>query len=643
MATNFTVGDFKPLVCLDYAVDYSLWGLNPFGFHLANLLLHCANSLLLFLLLLSLARLARSLRSAPGRPVLRLRPGFGGQARTGGQALSRPLALVRCSAERVSGERADPACSGPAGILPAAFFAALFFSVHPLRTETVAWISDRKDLLCFFFGLLALLSYLRFAGRRRPSWYLLSLSFALLSSLSKAVAVSLPALMLLFDWHPLERLRGRGGKAVLEKVPFALIALGAAGIAFYGQASKGALAGIGELSPAARLALACRTGYFYLERTVFPQGLSGAYPPLDRIPLAPFRLAAGASLAAALVLAVVRPGGRMKRLSLLGLAWFGVTLIPVSGILKTGVVTHADRFSYLPAAGLSILLLAPLSAFFARFPSAAACAAAAAGYFLALGSWDRSWDWKNPESLWSAAVEASPLAPAARTHYGQVLYSAGRMGEAEVQLREALRLMDEQGAERDGMRFAAASNLGRALKNLGRPEEAEKIFVGLLASGDEWVIHHSLAGTYQALGKKDLAEAEYRAVLRRKPGFVPALCDLGLLLAQTRRLDEAESLYRAALRFAPGSPRASYNLALALLDRGKSAEGIEILEKLHRDFPENALPARALIVAYAATGRGEAARRLGKDWPPEKLQADSYLPYSLEEKPGLMAPLYLQE
>jgi len=637
MLTNFTVGDFKPLVCFNYAVDYSLWSLNPFGFHLSNLLLHCLNSLLLFVLLLVLARrslprpLALVRRSAervggerayipappaaPCRPVLRLHPGFGGQVRTG----------------------------GPSGILPAAFFSALFFALHPLRTETVAWISDRKDLLCVFFYFLALLSYIRFAARGRPFWYISALLFGLLSALSKAVAVSLPAVMLGLDWYPLERLRGRVARAVLEKVPFALIALAAAGIAFYGQAAKGALSGLDDISLAGRLLLAVRSTLFYLEKTVLPSALAGAYPPLDRAPVAPFRLVAAFCFFSVLLLAPVRAGGRMSRLSALGLAWFGICLLPVSGILKTGVVTQADRFSYLPAAGLSLLLLAPLGYLAARFPSAFALGAAAGGLFLGLFSWDQAHAWKNPESLWSAAVRAAPTAPAARTHYGQVLYSAGRMAEAEIQLRAALRLMDEQGVGRDGMRFAAASNLGRALKNLGRFEEASAIFNGLLESGDEWVIHHSLAGTYQAMGKKDLAEDEYRAVLRRRPGFVPALCDLGLLLAQNRRLDEAMDLYRTALRLSPGSPRARYNLALAHLDRGESEAGIELLEGLRREFPESALAARALIVAYTATGKGDQAREVEKDWPPEKLAGESYLPYSLEEKPGLMTPLYLQE
>ncbi len=608
MLVNFTVGDFKPLVCFNYAVDYSLWGLNPFGFHLSNLLLHCANSLLLFSLLLSLAK--RSARSQTG-----------------------PTGL---SSESSGG-------SDQSAILPAVFFSALFFALHPLRTEAVAWISDRKDLLCAFFYFLALLAYLRFADDGGKRWYVAALAGALLASLSKSVAVSLPAVMLLLDWHPLGRLRGRGGKALREKAPFALIVLASVGIAFYGQASKGALAGIGDLSAPDRLVLAARSAVFYLEKTVLPAGLSGAYPPLDRIPFSPCRLGAAVCLIFALILTAVRPGRNPIRLSALGLLWFGICLLPVSGMLKTGVVTHADRFSYLPAAGLSVLLLAPLAFLAARFPSAAALAAAAAGFFLGLSSWNQALAWKNPESLWSAAVKAAPAAPAARTHYGQVLYSAGRMAEAETELRAALRLMDEQGTGRDGMRFAAASNLGRALKSLGRFEEAAAIFQNLLASGDEWVIHHSLAGTYQALGQKDLAEGEYRAVLRQRPGFVPALCDLGLLLAQSRRIDEAMELYQTALRFSPGSPRGRYNLALAFLDRGESARGIDLLEELRREFPENALSARALIVAYGATGEADKARLLQKDWPPEKLAGESYLPYSREEKPGLMAPLYLQE
>ena len=590
MLANFTVGDFKPLVCVSYAIDYSLWGLNPLGYHLPNLLLHCLNALLLFFLLRTLGRK-----------------------------------------------------SGLGAVFPAALFSALFFSLHPLRTEAVAWISDRKDLLCVFFYFLSLHAYLRFADSSGARWYWAALLCALLSSSSKAVAVSLPAVLLLLDWHPLNRLRGRWGKAIREKAPFLLIALAAAGIAFYGQMDKKALAGLAELGIADRLLLVFRTTAFYLGKTVLPAKLSGAYSPLEKTPANLPRLLPSALALSAFVLALARPGRGRDRLPALGLGWFLLSLLPVSGLLKTGVVSQADRFSYLPAAGLSLILLPAFSAVYGRFRTAAILAAAAGCYCLGLFSWYGTLAWRDAESLWASAAKNTPDSAAARTHYGQVLYSAGRMGEAAANLTEALRLMDVQGVGADGMRFAATSNLGRALKNLGRLEEAAAIFTGLLASGDEWVIHHSLAGTYQALGKQDLAESEYRAVLGKKPDFVPALCDLGLLLAQRRRTEEALALYQRALRISPGSPRARYNLALALLDRGESARGIESLEQLGREYPASPLVARALIVAYAASGEEAKSRELGARWPSERPPGDSYLPYTLQERPGLMAPIYLNE
>ncbi len=577
--TNFTVGDFKPLVWPSYALEYAVWGLNPRGYHLDNLLLHALNSCLVFLIIMEL------------------------------------LKRFHCAPS-----------------VPAAFLATLFFSLHPLRVESVAWISERKGLLCALFYLLTVLLYLKYLHRGKGLIYVYLSALAAL--LSKPLAVTLPLVLLLLDLS-LHR-EGRWRKLIGEKVTLFILAAAAAAFAFYGQISNGALIPLSQAGIPSRAALSLRNIIFYLGKTFFPYRLSATYPALRE---------GGADLFL-IPLVIVIAGGvylwrRERRLFLIGGGWFLLTILPVIGIFRTGLVVAADRFTYLPAVGISILLsgIISRSSYPIRrrlfFPALSVITVG-----LIILTHRQCGFWHDSEGLWRQCAREYPDSAVARSHYGQLLYSrGGQDAEAIRQLRAAWALIASTDFARGGIGFAVRSNLARALARTEQLKEAEEIFREILKEQDNWVIHHSLAGVYSKEGRKEEALAEYEAVLKERPGFVPALCDYGLLLAQTRSTGKAIEIYRRALRLDPKSPRGRYNLSLAYLDQGRKEEGISRLQELAEEYPKNQRILRALLVVYQTSGEEEQAARIKG-----RLNglSDTYIPYSRREKPGFYAPIELK-
>src|SRR5262245_14035959 len=238
MFTTFHMGHYQPLAWATLGLDYALWGMNPAGYHGTNLLLHGANAALFFALLLALLRRAIPGDRLPREGALRL----------------------------------------------AAAFGALFFAVHPLRVESVAWITERRDLLSAFFALLALLAYLRM--QEEPAARSLSLLAYALSLLSKAWGVTLPAVLLVLDVWPLRRFAGKEPRrrVFLEKVPYLVLALACAAIAPLAQKEAEAMRPLASHTLLDRTMQAAYGLVFYVRRTLLPTGLSPLYElpdPLD--------------------------------------------------------------------------------------------------------------------------------------------------------------------------------------------------------------------------------------------------------------------------------------------------------------------------------------------------------------------------
>lgn len=313
MFTTFHMGHYQPLSWMTFGLDYLLWGMEPFGYHLTNLLLHAANAVLFYFVAVRLLGLALSGPNAPREFPLQVAAGF----------------------------------------------AALLFSIHPLRVESVAWATERRDVLSGLFFLGTILCYLRTvtfqtSNRSRPWWMTASVLIYGFSLLSKASGVTLPLILLLLDVYPLGRVGGGPGRwfgpearrVYWEKLPFLLLALGAGVSASIAQYQAGAMIPLDKYGVLPRLAQAFFGVVFYLWKTMMPVGLS----PLYELPahLNPwdwrFLLAGVVVLVVSTTLFVAR---RRWPAGLASWLWYIVILAPVLGIAQSGQQMVADRYSYL--------------------------------------------------------------------------------------------------------------------------------------------------------------------------------------------------------------------------------------------------------------------------------------------------------
>ena len=420
----FTVmsGHYMPLTWLTHGLDYVLWGMRPAGYHAVNVGLHALAAVIAYFV-------ARRVLAAAVGPV-------------------------------------------QAGALRAgAAVAALIFAVHPLRVESVAWITERRDVLCGVFFLLAVLCYLRAldSGARRR-WYWLAVALAALALASKAMAVTLPAVLLLLDVYPLGRLgpgRWLRRDVWLEKLPFALLSAAAAILAIVAQRSVGTLSDLRDVGIAERLGLTAYGLVFYVWKTLVPTGLAPLYEtPYDGATLTPWS-AASAVIVAAGAVALVRVRRRWPGVTAAGAA-FVVLLLPVLGLLHFGLHIVADRNTYF--AGLVLALLAGAAVLRAlhgvRSPMAArATGAAALVVIVLLGvlTWRQSGVWRDSRTLWTHAVAVSPSS-VAHAKLGVLLDAEGRTEEAIGHFREAVRLRPDSAY--------AENNWGIALGNVWRFDEA---------------------------------------------------------------------------------------------------------------------------------------------------------------------------
>src|SRR3989441_1341982 len=426
MWTTFHMAHYIPLTWMTLGMDYLIWGMNPVGYHLTSLLLHVTSAVVFFFLARRFLTLA--LPRASGR----------------GHAL-----------------------------VASAGFAALVFAIHPLRVESVAWVTERRDVLSGLFYLLTLLTYLRSCERPELGrwWYGLSVALFGCALLSKSMAVSLPVVLLSLEVSPL---RGRGGslgwasasarRVYVEKIPFVLLAAAASALALLAQLSSRAMVSVAHLSALDRLAVSAYGLSFYLWKTVVPLNLSPLYMLRQTVnPAAtPFIVSYGGVLAVTAIALALR-----RRWPGLPAAWLAyvVVLLPVLGIARNGPQIAADRYTYLAALGWAILAGAGLLSCWRRStgsttgaPTTWGLAGIATGVVIALGvlTWNQVHIWHDSGRLWTYALAIDPNSPVAHSNLGDLLDRQGRPAEVRVQPDLA----------------EAHANLGLALAQQGKLAEA---------------------------------------------------------------------------------------------------------------------------------------------------------------------------
>ena len=505
--TTRHAANWHPLAWMSHMLDVELFGAGPRGPHLVNVALHVANALL---------ALALYWRLDPCRPAL--------------------------------------------GAIAAALFA-----LHPLRVESVAWVAERKDVLCVLFSLLAALAYLAWRRRGGAVRYVVVTLVVAAALAAKPMAVTLPLLFLLFDLWPL------GGEAgsialrprLLEKLPWALLATGAALATMAAQRGGGAVAAPSELALDERLANAALAVPRYLALTLRPAGHSVLYPhpwlPGGVPPPAWTIVAAAVGVAIATALAVrallarrtgATPAG--ARPVAMGWLWFLAALLPTLGLVQVGEQALADRYSYLPHVGLLLALVWGVGGLLARVAEVAprlarGLAALLAVVCVALAAARATAQlpaWSSSEELFRRSLATTPRNPVLLYHLARVRLLAGDASGAEPLLREAVALRP---------RFAEPHRLlGLVEESRGRLAEAARaldLAVGMVPDYVEARL--DLARVLLDLGATARAEAELSRLLAALPDSPQAHYELGRLRSRQGRAAEAERAWQEAARLAP--------------------------------------------------------------------------------------------
>jgi protein O-mannosyl-transferase len=480
-------------------------------------------------------------------------------------------------------------CRATRALWPSAFV-ALVFVIHPLHVEPVAWVADRKDVLCAVFWFAALWSYVWYTERPGVGRYLLVAAAFCLGLMSKSMIITFPFVLMLIDRWPLER-----GLKLKEKLPFFALSAGSAVMTVAAQQQSGALEPAAAFPFVVRVANAVTSYGIYLVDTFWPTRLTAFYPLSPSIDIWPLVLAAAAVVG---ISALVWALGRQRPYLAVGWLWFLGTLVPVNGLVQVGTKAHADRYMYVPMVGLTIMLawggLELLGKRAALWVAAAACLAC-----LPI-TWAQESYWRNSGTLFEHALAVTTTNSIAEHNLGSYLMEEpGRLPDAILHLRAALQINPESAS--------AHSDLGSALAKSGRTAEAiaefqealrlkpgsaliaENLRKAQLEDGSHGAEKHYNSGVdLLKAGRPGEAVAEFVEALRIKPEYAEAEDNLGIALTQIPgREAEARGHFAAAVRLDPQSAKAHYNLGVALSQLpGKRADAVRELEAAYRISPD---------------------------------------------------------
>jgi protein O-mannosyl-transferase len=583
--THFYAANWHPLTWISHMLDCQLFGLNAGAQHAVNLAFHAANTVLLFLLL-----------------------------------------------------------NGMTGAVWRSAAVAALFALHPLHVESVAWISERKDVFSTFFGLLALLAYVRYVNESKAGkpqskiWFRAALALFALGLMAKPMLVTLPFVMLLLDFWPLERISNLRGEAfktrcaqlkilAREKWPFFALTLASCVVTFFAQNSSGAVAPLAT-HPGFRIANALVSYVRYIGKMVWPAKLAILYP---LSPISVWAAAgAGAILLAVSIGCVV--AARRQPYWLTGWLWYVGTLVPVIGLVQVGQQSFADRYTYLPLVGLFIAAVWGGADLMRRWEYRTWLAGSAIVVLLSLCAADTMFQlqfWKNGVALFGRALAVTTDNPIAQNDFASALSAAGQTQEALSHYAAAARLdpnnaliQNNFGAAllRAGNTNAAISryqdaihlqpdyadaynNLGAALTGEGLFAEAISALNQALAlRPDNAETCNNLGAVLALQGKPDAAIAAYRKAARLDPDNGTIHFNLGLELLKLGRVDEAAGEFSDAARLNPDSPEAQYQSGRCLAMLGQPAAAIVHLRDAARLRPAWAEPLDALAWILATDG-----------------------------------------
>jgi tetratricopeptide (TPR) repeat protein len=526
---------------------------------------------------------------------------------------------------------------------PSLFVAALF-AVHPLHVESVAWITERKDVLSTLFMMLAVWAYVGYVQGPSVARYALVTAAFLCSLMAKPIVVTLPLVLLLLDVWPLRRREAAGGgqeamqwlALAREKVPLVALALACGIITFLAQRGGGAVAGLEKVGPLLRITTALQGYVTYIFKTIWPNSLAIFYPysPTVRLP------ATAAALLGLTALSVfVLRFWRTHPFLAVGWFWYLITLMPVVGFLQAGMQGIADRFTYVPLIGLFMMIAWGVPALFPAWRRG--LAVVAVFVVLICGALARAQveTWKDDYTVWQHALTVTPDNFLAHNSLGRLLYPQGRTGEAAWHFSEAVRLAPD---------FPDAhNNLAMILSAQGRLDDAIAQYreaVRLKPTGEELT---ALAAALARRGDFDEALDRAAEAVRLKPELAEAHYNLALTLTRVGRIDEALDHYAEARRLKPGLADVHVGLAATLVQKGRPDQAIVEYREALRLNGRLAEARHGLGLALMRQGNlDEAVRQLAEavtlDTNRADFQNDLGFALAAQGKPGEAIPRFTE-
>ncbi len=582
--TTPNVGNWLPLTWLSFMLDCRLFGTNPGWMHLVNLLLHLANTLLLFAVL-----------------------------------------------KKMTGS-----------LWPSAFVAAAF-ALHPMHVESVAWVIERKDVLSTFFFMLTLAAYVGYVRGTGLFRYLLTILLFVFGLLAKPMLVMLPFVLLLLDYWPLGRFAAPQAAAIaerrrilyriiIEKIPFFALAAVSSVITFLVQKGSGAVTDINTLSLQSRVANAFLSYAKYIDKMFWPQDLAVFYPFVART-IQSWQVVLCALLMIVVSVLAIRFGRKQKYL-FVGWFWFVGTLIPVIGLVQSGAQSYADRYTYIPYIGLFIMIAWGMPELLSKWlyqKIALGIAAAMVLTAMGIGTYRQVGYWKNSSTLFTHAIEVTQNNYLAYCNLGIAYGELGRWQDEIEAYKQAIKIRikpeDVKAYYNLGNAYAKLGRyhdaiealkqairikpdlaeahyiLGNAYLNLGRYQDAVEAFNQAIRIKPDYANAHNILGVaYASLGRLQDAIETFRQAIRIKPDDADAHCNLGNAYGKLDCYQDAIEAYKQAIRIKPNYAEAHFNLGNAYDKLSRYQDAIEAYKQAIRIKPDYAKAHCNLGVAYLGTG-----------------------------------------
>jgi protein O-mannosyl-transferase len=553
--THSHSGNWHPLTTISHMLDCQLYGLQAWGHHLTNLLLHSVAVVLLFLVL-------RQMTASTWKST----------------------------------------------------FVATLFAIHPLHVESVAWIAERKDMLSGMFFMLTLGAYVNYARQPLVTRYaMMSILFAC-GLMSKPMLVTLPFVLLLLDYWPLHRFGSRGSsrRLVLEKIP--LLMLSAISCVATVLVQRSGLAPVSGLPLVARVNNAFVTYILYIWQMIWPARLAVFYPhPENELALWQVILAIGLLILITAIAIVLR---RKHSYLMTGWLWYLGMLAPVIGVIQVGFQARADRYTYLPHIGLYLMATWGVADLFPPWQYRSRILGAIASATIVALSWcsaKQASYWRNSESLWTHTLAVTSPNPIAHNNLGNYLLEHDRLEEAidHFQMSVNIRPSYAEGENNLGVALTkqgrtdeaiahlkkvlelnpdddkAYYNLGNVFLQKGELDEAIAAYQKGLATQPNYAeAHYNLGIALAKKGEPNPAIAQFEQAVQAKPDYAQAYYMLGNSFFEKGQFDGAVAQYRQALKIQSDYPEVQNNIALALLKKGEVAEAIGHWEKLLVSRPD---------------------------------------------------------